>query len=250
MIQLFKNLFGGKGHTVKDLSALKVDMHSHLAPGIDDGSKSAEESVALIKALRELGYEQFITTPHVMQDYYRNNPETIGNAVNQIKAKLKEEGLQVPLSFAAEYYSDENLTKLCSQDNLLTFGNKMVLFELSYINEPVEIKSLIFDMKIKGYKPILAHPERYTYYYTDFRKYEELFDFEVLFQLNLGSLIGAYSPMAKKIAEKLIERNMISLVGTDTHNLNHVRSFQRVLESKSLAKLIDSGRLMNQSLAL
>lgn len=250
MIQLFKNLFAGKGNAVKDLSALKVDMHSHLAPGIDDGSKSVDESIALIKSLRELGYEQFITTPHVMQDYYRNTPETIGNAVNSVHKKLKEEGLHIPFSFAAEYYSDENLRNLCAADNLLTFGKKMVLFELSYINEPVDIKSLIFELKIKGYKPILAHPERYTFYYNDFRKYEELFDFEVVFQLNLGSLIGAYSPMAKKIAEKLIERGMISLVGTDTHNLNHVRSFERVLESKALAKLIDSGRLMNQSLAV
>ncbi len=235
---------------MKDLSEIKVDMHSHLAPGIDDGSKSVEESVALIRGLQELGYEQFITTPHVMQDYYRNNPETIGNAVNQVRKKLKEEGLSTHLNFAAEYYLDENLQKLCQQENLLTMGSKMVLFELSYINEPVDIKSLVFDMKIKGYKPILAHPERYTFYYDDFRKYEELIDFEVLFQLNLGSLIGAYSPMAKRIAEKLIDKGMISLIGTDTHNLNHVRSFHKVLESKALAKLIDSGRLMNSGLAV
>ena len=224
-------------------------MHSHLAFGIDDGARNVEESIALVEGLTNLGYQGFITTPHIMADHYKNTPETISDSVNKVNKTLNALGNKQQLRFAAEYYYDSNFIKLIQEDKILSFGNKYVLFELSYLNEPMEIKTAIFELKIRGYKPILAHPERYPYFYQSFRKYEELSDFEVLMQVNLASLFGAYSPMSKKIAEKLIDMNLISFVGTDCHNLGHLRALPKALESKHLAKLIDSGRLLNPSLS-
>lgn len=243
---IFSGLFSGGG--VKDLSAVGADMHSHLIPGIDDGAKEVEDSVEMIEGLIELGFSSFMGTPHVMADHYRNSTDTIRRGADEVREALQKKGINVPFSCAAEYYADEELEKRIESKDLLSFGDNYVLFEVSYVNRSSNMEKTIFDLKMKGYKPVLAHPERYTFMYQDFEAYERLYANQVDFQINLASLAGYYSPAAKKIAEKLIKNEMVDWIGTDIHNPRHLTPLKKALQSKALKNLIESGRLKNANL--
>lgn len=231
-----------------NLSSLKTDFHSHLIPGIDDGSPDISTSLKLIKGLHQLGYQKLITTPHIMSDFYKNNPEIIMNGLKEIRDACAKENIHVKLEAAAEYYLDEGFEILIQKKELLSFGNNYVLFELPFIAEPQNLTATIFELQTAGYRPILAHPERYSYWYKDFHKYREMKDRSVFLQLNFLSLTGAYSPETKKIAEKMVDEGLVDFIGTDCHNLNHLNMIEQNLGLRYLHKLMDSGLLKNSEL--
>jgi len=225
-----------------------VDMHSHLIPGIDDGSKSLEESISLIRDFQLLGYKKIITTPHIMGDFFKNSKETIYPGLKTLQDKLREEGIDIEIEAAAEYYLDEwFIEKLEKGEPLLTFGNKYVLFETSYMNASSQLHQAIFKLRSSGYTPILAHPERYTYLYSSFEGFKEIYDMGVLFQINLNSLAGYYSKHAKLFAEKLIDHKMVDFVGTDCHGQRHIQVLQKV-KTSSYYKKLRQLPLLNNSL--
>lgn len=231
-----------------DLSKLEVDMHSHLIPAIDDGAGDLDDSLQMIRRFAELGYRKLITTPHVMSDFYKNDPNTIKSGLQTVQQRLDQEGISIELEAAAEYYLDENLEDLIEKDQLLTFGDKHLLFELPFISEPPNFKSIVFELQTRGYKPILAHPERYGYWYREFDKYRELADQGVYLQLNMLSLIGHYSPQTQKIAEQLVEEDLISFLGSDCHNIFHLELIEKARKTKSIHQLMESGKLRNKVL--
>ena len=218
-------------------------MHSHLLPGLDDGAETVEHSLDLLRALRELGFRKLVMTPHIMGDFYKNTPESIRAALEQLRAAATAAGLgDVELDCAAEYYLDEFLGhKLADGTEMLTFGGdkRYLLFETSYMNEPLNLFETIFELKAQGYRPVLAHPERYTYLYGRFGEIEKLRqDHGVLLQVNLNSLAGYYSPAAKKVAEQLVDGGLVDFVGTDTHHLRHTDTLlRRTLSQPHMAKL-------------
>nr|WP_276497700.1 CpsB/CapC family capsule biosynthesis tyrosine phosphatase [Pontibacter litorisediminis] len=240
MIQFLKNLFGGNEPMLEvSLSELGVDMHSHILPGIDDGSDSLEQSLELVRGMKELGYRKLIMTPHVMSDFYKNTPEIIREKLQLLRQAVKEAGIAMELDCAAEYYLDEGLLdKLENDEELLTFGEKYLLFETSFLNEPLNLREAIFRMRSKGYQPVLAHPERYTYFYGKFEELVALREHGVLFQPNLNSLVGYYSPGAKDVAERLIEQGYVDFLGTDTHGMKHITTLQKVLSTKHIVKAL------------
>src|SRR6188768_2685273 len=197
-MSFLKNIFGKKEDlnypAVHDYSWVGVDMHSHLIPGIDDGSKTMEESIDLIKKYAAHGFRKLITTPHIMSDAYRNTPEIILCGLDKLRAAVKNEGINMELEAAAEYYFDEGFTKYIKEKNLLTIGGKYLLFEVSYMNAPDNINQVIFDIQIAGLIPILAHPERYPFWYNDFDRYHQFKAAGVMLQLNTNSLSGYYGP--------------------------------------------------------
>jgi protein-tyrosine phosphatase len=210
-----------------------VDMHSHLIPNIDDGSKSLDESVELVQKLKTLGYKKLITSPHIIGDLYKNTPEIILSGLTELKKRLAADNINIEIEAAAEYYLDEwFIEKLNNGEKLMTFGNNYVLFETSFMNEPAHLHQAIFLMRTLGYTPVLAHPERYVYLYQNFSEFKKIYDMDVLFQMNLNSLAGYYSKAAKQFAEKLIDNNMVDFVGTDCHGVRHLNVLQ---ETKSTA---------------
>lgn len=231
-----------------DLSVLKSDIHSHLIPAIDDGSKDMEDSISMIRRLKELGYSKITTTPHVMSDFYKNTPEIILGGLENVKKELNANHINIEMSAAAEYYLDENLEEKIKNKQLLTIGDNFVLFELPFMSEPPNLASIIFEMQTNGYKPILAHPERYGYWYENFEKYQELKNQGVYLQLNMLSLMGHYSPETKKIAERLVDANLISFLGTDCHNHGHLNLIEVVRKKHHLHKLLASGSLLNHTI--
>lgn len=229
-----------------DLSLLKVDFHSHLLPGIDDGVDSFEESLAIIESFIELGYQKLIITPHVMADFYRNDSKTIVELTNQLISKVKEKQLNISIACSAEYYFDEHFQKLFDNDELLLFGQKHVLFELSYINEPGNIKDFIFKAKSKGLTPIMAHPERYPYWVGNTAYIQELREAGCLMQINTNSLVGHYSPDAKMMAESMIENGLVDFLCSDCHKMQHIELMKKVKLKKHLIEALSSGMIKNQ----
>jgi protein-tyrosine phosphatase len=229
-------------------SAVKADMHSHLIPGIDDGARSIDDSIAMVRRMHELGFTKLITTPHIQSEFFKNTPEIILSGLQKLREAIAAANIPVQIEAAAEYLLDDGFEAKMIAGNLLSFSDKYILVELSYFNPHPDLKSLIFNLQCDGFRVILAHPERYTYWFNDFGKYEDLKDRGVFFQLNTVSLSNFYPEPIKKFAEKLIEKGMIDFIGSDMHNTSYMQALEKSLKEKALAKLIASGKLLNPTL--
>jgi len=229
-----------------DFSILKTDIHSHFIPGIDDGAPDLETSISLIKKMQELGYSKVITSPHVMSDFYQNSSETIFKGLADVREELKAQKINMEIDAAAEYYIDFEFEQKIGKEKFLTFGDNYILVELSFMEAPRNLFDIIFKLQLEGYKVVLAHPERYNYY--SLKDYEEFTSRGVLLQINLLSLIGYYSPQIKKKTEALINAGMVSLVGSDCHNMNHAELYEKCQTQKAWHNLVNSGKLLNATL--
>jgi len=231
-----------------ELANVGIDMHSHFIPGIDDGAQNIEESIFLLKAMSELGYRKVITTPHIYTDLYPNTAERILDGLQHVRSAVSAEGIPIEVDAAAEYFLDEHFEQLIDQKKLLTFGKNYVLFELGFMQEPPNLNRAIFNMHLQGYKPVLAHPERYEYWSSGSARFRELADRDVLLQVNINSLSGHYGQQVKETAEYLIESGLVQFIGTDCHHPGHIQMTHSLLRHPHLHQLINSGRLLNQTL--
>lgn len=214
-----------------------IDIHSHLLPDIDDGAKNFTDSLRLTHALQKIGITQIITTPHIIQHVWENTHEQITANRNNTVLKLKENNIDIPFQAAAEYLMDDQFVKLFQSQQLLTLKDNYVLVEMSYINAPIQLYSILFDLQVAGYIPVLAHPERYLFYHKSFNEYEKLKKAGCLFQLNLLAVVGYYGESIAKIAEQLLQRGMYDYVGSDVHHDNHIAAFNQQIKLKDSSPL-------------
>ncbi len=230
---------------------LGLDLHSHLLPGIDDGAKTVEESLALIRRLQGMGFNRFITTPHVMADLYPNTPEIILEKLEVVRAAAREEGLEVQIDAAAEYLMDEAFGEKMAAVELLTLPGNRVLVEMAFVSAPPNLDQYIFQLQTKGYKVLLAHPERYLFFRDNFKRYESLKDRGVEFQMNLLSLVGYYGKPIQDNALRLLKAGMIDYLATDLHHERHAENLERLLQEKKISRLLAEyvQRMKNQLLA-
>lgn len=226
-----------------------VDMHSHLLPGIDDGSPNLETSVQLIKNMMALGFKKFITTPHIMWEMYKNTPEIIAEKLELVRNRLKEENIQVEINAAAEYFLDDHVEGLLQRnEKLLTIKDNWVLSEFSLASAPHGLKDILFTMQMQGYQPVIAHPERYLYLEGNKNFYEELKDIGCMFQLNILSLAGYYGKSAQELAHHLIKKGYYDLVGTDLHHGRHLDALRNYHAAAAFQKLMATGKINNHLL--
>jgi protein-tyrosine phosphatase len=239
------NWFTKKQDTVQGIRPT-TDLHSHLLPGLDDGVQSFEEMEEIVVRLQKLGYTKLITTPHVMSDFYRNTSEVIFKKRDEVNAWLANKNINMPIEAAAEYYLDEDLLKK-AEDHfpLLTLGDKYLLFETNFLTEPFQLKEFIFSVTSQGYKPILAHPERYIYLQDNFEKVEDLLNRGIYFQINMSSISGYYSKGAQRLAHKLIDKGWVHFIGSDCHNLQHIQRIEETVSLKYFQKAISLPVLNN-----
>ena len=231
-----------------DVPCLKIDIHSHLIPGIDDGAQNMDESLILLRGLEEIGYEKVITTPHIMLDAYKNNREIIMSGLDELRRIAKEEGIALTIDAAAEYYLDDGFLTLLEQGNMLSFANDHLLFETSYVAKPIQLEEMIFAIGSAGYRPVMAHPERYRYvkdYEKEYGRWKEL---GVMFQVNLNSFGGHYGQQAKEQALFLSSHGMIDLLGSDTHHKKHVNSLAKVIQSELYSDIFEHNTILNDTL--
>lgn len=223
--------------------SIMVDMHSHVLPGIDDGAQNPQESIVLIRKMMELGISKIIATPHIMADYYKNTAETIGNALTILKAELKKENIDIEVQAAAEHYFDETFEKRIDDHKLMIMGDNYVLFELSFISMPPNLIPVIQKMKDLGYKPILAHPERYSY--MDLEQLRGIREWGCALQLNTISLTGYYGREAKKMAEALVDNLLIDFISSDMHHPKHADALKNALTTSYVDRLLHDYPLKN-----
>ena len=229
-----------------DYSLLKTDMHSHLLPGIDDGSPDLETSLQLIRGMSALGYTKLITTPHIMWDMYKNTRDIILNKLDKLREAVKAEGIPVEINAAAEYFLDDHVAELLrNKEPLLTVSENRVLVEFSLAQPPMSLKEILFEMQMQDYQPVIAHPERYIYLQQNKELYEELKDIGCLFQLNMLSLSNHYGRSVHELAQHLIKKGYYDLVGTDLHHARHLEALANPALGPGLQKLLDSGKILN-----
>ena len=221
------------------LGGFKVDMHSHLIPGIDDGSRSMDETIAMLAKFESLGYKKVITTPHIMSDYYKNTPEIILGGLQNVRETAQKIGLSIEIEAAAEYYFDDAfMKKLKQKESLLTFGERFLLFEFSFHEPPNQIDELFFELIGQHYQPVLAHFERYPYYFGSVDKAKAWRERGINIQLNLNSLTGHYGPQIKQQAELLIDAGQVDFVATDCHRMDHLMLLEKNLNLPYMHKLL------------
>ncbi|HCT22656.1 MAG TPA: histidinol phosphatase [Chitinophagaceae bacterium] len=233
-----------------DLSFIGVDMHSHLLPGLDDGVQYVADSVRFIATLKEMGYHHFVCTPHILHGIHPNSPETILPALDIMQKALQEANVQVGTGAAAEYMVDLEMEEaLKKHQTVLPLGKQYVLIEMSYAAPSSNIESTIFELQLQGYKPVLAHPERYNFFHHMPAQLTRLRDMGCLLQLNLLSLSDYYGTGVRRFAEKLVKENQIDFAGTDLHHQRHLDALIELASQKSFYQLLQPLKLRNQELA-
>ncbi|SNS41529.1 Tyrosine-protein phosphatase YwqE [Belliella buryatensis] len=221
-----------------DLTWMGTDMHSHLIPGIDDGAKTLDQSLALIKRMQGYGLKKIITTPHIMVEFYKNTPEIILSGLEKLQKALISDGMHISVKAAAEYNIDEAFLEMVRNgEELLTIHDNLILVETSFINKPSILLDTLFELELRGFQPVLAHPERYYYLMSDKSLQEDLLDRNVYFQANLLSFTGFYSKDVQRFAERLVDEKRIKLVGTDCHNMRYLDNMEQLTSSKYYEKL-------------
>lgn len=228
---------------------LKTDMHSHILPGVDDGSPDVATSLQLMRGLAQMGYDTLIATPHVMADIHRNDKHTIQQAYDQLRQAADEDPSLPKLRFAAEFMMDEGFGQLVQQDALIPLADdRYLLVETPYLHRPLNLESYIFNLRAVGYTPVLAHPERYHYLFDKPAEYERLKELGCLFQVNLLSLMGYYGKAEKEAGTWLLEAGLVDLLGTDLHHEKHLQRLLNFTVDQRLVKPLENGTFLNRQL--
>ena len=215
------------------------DMHSHILPGLDDGVKTIEESIAIVKKLLVLGVKRFSFTPHISFPSPMNTPEIIRERLDLLMNSLKKEGIYLDADAGAEYKVGEYMLELIERDTLASFRDRMVLIEHSFVSPSPSFEEVVFRLQEKGYNPVLAHPERYPFYAgAILDRVKALKERGCRMQVNLLSFIGFYGKEAQKGALILADAGVIDYLSGDIHSLRQVEHLEKFMKSKSSAHLL------------
>lgn len=218
-----------------------TDVHCHVIPGVDDGSPDVETSVELVERMASWGITRIIATPHMTQDTFENTPEILDPALDELKSAVAKVLPEMEISRTAEHRIDDFFLSQLEKGLILPYPDNYILVENSFMLEPWNLEKLLFDLKIKGYKPIMAHPERFRYYHSDRARYEHLHNAGNLFQINLLSLAGHYGKTTKQVAEWMVDKGYVDFIGTDLHHHLHADTIETYLASRDYKKLLKSG---------
>ena len=232
------NFFSKKHFLIDHLEGF-IDVHNHLLPGIDDGAKTVEDSIELIKGFNEFGVTDFICTPHIMENYYPNTPLSISSSLSLLKNALIMNNLEhVNVDIAAEHMVDSGFEKLLYEKNIMPLAKSYLLIEMSYLQASINFDEALNKVKDFGYSPILAHPERYVYFHNKLSSLNKIKNKGVFFQLNMLSLSNYYGKDVNKIASILIKENLIDFLASDTHSINHINQLKTITVNTSLLDLL------------
>lgn len=217
-----------------------TDVHCHILPGVDHGAQTIEDSLAMLRAEKEMGINRVVLTSHVTAETFENTPETLKPAFELLKQAVAEtEDLRdMQLYLSAEYRIDEFWDKQYAAGNQIAMPGNYILMENSFHQELLGLDELLFDLRMKGYHPILAHPERYGYYAQRHQRMEHLHGMGIKFQVNLLSLAGYFGQHCRETALWLAKKGMIDMLGSDMHGMEHVKVIKNYLNSKEWRKLV------------
>lgn len=225
-----------------------VDIHNHILPGIDDGAKTVEDSIQLIKGFMEFGCQKFIATPHIMHNYYPNDSESINNALQKLKNEFVLNDLKdISIRASAEHMIDSNFETILENDEVVPLAKSYLLVEMSYLQASINFDEAVQKVASKRLFPILAHPERYIFLHNRIKKYNKYKEKGILFQLNFLSLTEFYGKEVQKMALKLLEEGLVDFIASDVHNMSQLNELKSSRVSKKTLDLLNP--ILNNTIA-
>ena len=220
-----------------------IDIHSHILPGIDDGAKDFSDSIAILRGLSEQGITDVIATPHYVNgSSYCSTAAENRQLLKSLQSQIKKAGLKINVYLGNEIYIDRDIAGFVSSRTVSSMaGSKYLLVELPMSGEFEDYEDILISLVYSGYQVILAHPERYHTVWKDFALLEDLAEQGILFQCNLGSIIGQYGRKPQKTIKKLAKNKLIFAFGTDIH---HQRDYSEIAKAQAkLARYYDQSEL-------
>jgi len=196
-----------------------TDIHSHILFDVDDGSRDIEESIELLKKMHEIGFNNVILTPH----YIDGSEYCSGNKEKKLKFKmiqkeLEEQNIDINICLGNEIFINNNIYELIKDGEIHTLNNtRYILVELPFHNQIMNLEDVIYELKIKGLIPIIAHPERYSYFQDNYKEVDRLRNEGFLFQGNYASILGYYGKESQKLLKYMLKNGYIDYFGTDIH---------------------------------
>lgn len=216
-----------------------IDFHTHILYGIDDGCKTIEESINILKKLERQNVKDIVLTPHYIEnsDYNCNN-EKKEFLLTKLKNQIKIENIDINLYLGNEIYRTDSIIELIDKNEIKTINNsKYILIEFPFMNEDNNMKDYIYNLILSGYIPVIAHPERYEYFKKDYSKIEELFEIGAKFQINIGSIVGQYGKDSKKLVKKILKNRHAFIIGSDIHHDSNELKVKKILNK--ISKITD-----------
>ena len=201
-----------------------TDIHSHLIYGVDDGSRSIEESIEILQKLKQIGFDNVIITPHFIEnsEYSSTNSEKEEKLLD-IKGSLKSNNVDINIHIGNEIFINENIVELIDKGSIETLADtNYLLIELPFHNKILNLDDILYEIKHKGYIPIIAHPERYSYFQENYDLVDELREEGILFQSNYASIIGYYGKEAEKLLKYMLKHKYVDYLGTDIHRIDKI----------------------------
>lgn len=229
---------------------LITDVHSHMVPGVDDGSESLVQSMEMIERLVDMGYRQAVITPHIHSDIYPNSIHTLKDPFKKLKESVAERWPSFKVHLAAEYFMDDHFEHSIGTNELLWFPGldengqevKCVLFEFGFHEPPMNHEHVLFELQMAGYTGVLAHAERYPYWHKMPQEIESLAERGVWITVNAASLAGAYGPEMYRVAKRLIENNIARMICSDAHGMRHMESLEAISKSPAVQHWLHNGK--------
>lgn len=233
------------------LLPFSTDIHCHVLPGVDDGTPDIDTSVMLISRMQRWGIDRIFASPHVTKDAFPNTPDILDAATGRLNKALGENGSEIRVSHHAEYRLDEFSKSQWEKNIYMPLPDHYIMIENPFVAEAWFIDQCVFDLQVKGFTPILAHPERYSYYFRNRGRYDALHNAGAKFQINLLSLAGAYGKEQREVAEYLISKGYVDFLGSDLHNAAHADAIDAYLQTKQATSHLSAleGKLLNDSLS-
>ena len=218
-----------------------TDLHAHILPGIDDGSPDPATSIALLRQMQSWGITRVYATPHVAGGVFENTPESIAAAHRILQENAAREGLEMEIYCSAEYRIDDNFRRIVDEGcaEIVPLPGDYVLVEHPFRQPALDIEEILFRLKLKGYTPILAHPERYYYYHHKKEVYPYLHESGCLFQTNLLSLAGYYGKEPRETALWLYKNGLVDFLGSDLHRADQAQAISDWLSSREYRQMAD-----------
>jgi len=197
-----------------------TDIHSHIIFDVDDGSKSIDESIQLLKMLKSVGFDNVIATPHYIEntEYCSYNPEKL-EKLAILREELAKQNVGINLYLGNEIFINDHIIESIQEGKAYSLNNsKYLLFELPFHNQIIGLTDIVYEMKVAGYIPILAHPERYSYFHDNYALVDELKEEGLLFQCNFASILGYYGKESEKLLKYMLKNRYVNYLGTDIHH--------------------------------
>lgn len=215
-----------------------IDLHTHILPETDDGSKNIEQSIKMLKEAKEAGFDTICCTPHYFEHRFTKIKEENEEKINALRAKAAEEKIDIKIILGNEIYIYDKIVENVKDNNISCIGDtNYLLIELPMNQEIKYLHEMFTEILNSGYRIIIAHPERYKYVQKNPNYFIDFINRGIYFQGNYASIIGKYGSEAKKTIKTLVKNNLIHMLATDVHRDNSIYKDMKKIE-KRLRKIL------------